>query len=84
MLLSDIEPKLYSAIQTALFDIFAYRLGPDEWEVAEEYFRQSLQNAIASQQAVKVDRPNGCECKQPLYDTQSICMRCSCIKPPAT
>ncbi|GAG34296.1 unnamed protein product [marine sediment metagenome] len=46
MLLSDIEPKLYSAIQAALFDTFAYRLGPDEWDEAEEDFRQNLMDKV--------------------------------------
>ena len=53
MLLSNIDPKLYSAIQSALFDAFAYGLGPDEWEVAEENFRQYLQTKIASQPSVE-------------------------------
>lgn len=55
MLLSEIQPKLYSAVQEAVFNTFAYRLGPDEWDVAEEDFRQNLQSAIASQQADSAD-----------------------------
>lgn len=54
MLLSEINPKLYSAIQTALFDTFAYGYGPDEWEMAEEDFRQYLQTEIAMMNRPKI------------------------------
>ena len=71
MLLSDIDPKLYSAMQKATFDTFACRLSPDEWEISEEDFRQNLQSSvkdIASQQAVEDGQAGiepGCDCNNP-------------------
>lgn len=36
------------AINTAIYDTFAYRLGPDEWEKAEKEFQAKLEKELQS------------------------------------
>ena len=43
-------PKLFTVIQSVLYDSFAYYLGPDDWEKAHREFNQNLN--IALDQAV--------------------------------
>ena len=42
----EIELRLLKAIYDTVYDVFAYRLGPDEWEEAEEHFKIRLTEEI--------------------------------------
>lgn len=37
-----IELKILEAIHTTVYDVFAYRLGADEWEQSETEFQKLL------------------------------------------
>ena len=41
-----LEMEVLKAIYDAVYDVFAYRLGPDEWEEAEEHFRIRLKEEL--------------------------------------
>jgi hypothetical protein len=42
----EIELKLLKTIYDVVYDVFAYRLGPDEWEEAEEHFQTRLKEEL--------------------------------------
>lgn len=41
-----LEPRILKAIYETVYDIFAYRLGPDEWQEAQNDFQSRLKEEL--------------------------------------
>ena len=46
------EIKILNAVYDAVYDTFAYRLGPDDWEIAEAEFQDCLGKKL-----LKIQKP---------------------------